>query len=236
MEYVGFQFKNFKGISDLDLPLTPGAVTTLIGLNESGKTTILEAIFCFSYGAENLDAIDPSMASLREPERWIPIARRGNFNDTIEISARIKLSDEDKRLLRQRLKKDFDIAIDEIDSELKITECYRFENSRHLPDNTSRTWSLAVSGTKGRQQKPREYDSDTQEWQGAIAFLTSRSRATHWSTDSHREDAFGTHLLLTSYRHSVQEVAGCLADTGFKIYTTVLRHPNWSMKPLRRDS
>jgi len=26
-------------------------VTTLIGLNESGKTTILEAIFCFSYGA-----------------------------------------------------------------------------------------------------------------------------------------------------------------------------------------
>ena len=41
----------------------------------------------------------------------------------------------------------------------------------------------------------------------------------------HRADAHGTHLPLTSYRHSVQEVAGCLEDTGFKIYTTVLRAP-----------
>ena len=31
--------------------------------------------------------------------------------------------------------------------------------------------------------------------------------------------------LPTSYRHSVQEVAGRLEDTGFKIYTTVLRAP-----------
>jgi ubiquinone/menaquinone biosynthesis C-methylase UbiE len=41
----------------------------------------------------------------------------------------------------------------------------------------------------------------------------------------YREDAFGTHLPLTSYRHSVQEVAGCLEDAGFKIYTTALRAP-----------
>ena len=37
--------------------------------------------------------------------------------------------------------------------------------------------------------------------------------------------AHGTDLPLTSYRHRVQEVAGCLADTGFKIYTTELRAP-----------
>ena len=41
----------------------------------------------------------------------------------------------------------------------------------------------------------------------------------------HREDAFGTHLPLTSYRHSLKEVAGCLDDRGFKISTTVLRAP-----------
>jgi ubiquinone/menaquinone biosynthesis C-methylase UbiE len=39
----------------------------------------------------------------------------------------------------------------------------------------------------------------------------------------HRADAHGTHLPLTSYRHSVQEVAGSLEDTGFKVYATVLR-------------
>ena len=75
MRYTQFRFKNFKGIENITLPLT-GDVTTLIGLNESGKTTILEAIFCFSYGAENLDMLDPGMVSLRDPERWVPVSKR----------------------------------------------------------------------------------------------------------------------------------------------------------------
>jgi SAM-dependent methyltransferase len=41
----------------------------------------------------------------------------------------------------------------------------------------------------------------------------------------HGEDAFGTHLPLTSYRHSVDEVVGHLENTGFTIYTTALRAP-----------
>jgi ubiquinone/menaquinone biosynthesis C-methylase UbiE len=39
----------------------------------------------------------------------------------------------------------------------------------------------------------------------------------------HRRDAQSTLLPLTSYRHSVQEVARYLKDTGFEIYATVLR-------------
>jgi ubiquinone/menaquinone biosynthesis C-methylase UbiE len=42
----------------------------------------------------------------------------------------------------------------------------------------------------------------------------------------HRTNAHGTHLPLTSYRHSVQDVADRLEDRGFKIYTTVLRAPD----------
>jgi len=42
----------------------------------------------------------------------------------------------------------------------------------------------------------------------------------------HRVDAQGTHLPLTSYRHSVQELVSCLVDSGFKIYATVLRAPD----------
>ena len=41
----------------------------------------------------------------------------------------------------------------------------------------------------------------------------------------HRDNAYGTHLPLTSYRHGVQQVARCLEDTGFEIDTTVLRAP-----------
>lgn len=78
MHYKHFRFKNFKGIDEMTLELA-GDVTTLIGPNESGKTTILEAIFCFSYGAEDLEVNNPEMASLRVRDRWIPISRRGDL-------------------------------------------------------------------------------------------------------------------------------------------------------------
>ena len=39
----------------------------------------------------------------------------------------------------------------------------------------------------------------------------------------HREDAFGSGLPLTSYRHSVSDVVGRLEESGFRISTTVIR-------------
>jgi ubiquinone/menaquinone biosynthesis C-methylase UbiE len=41
----------------------------------------------------------------------------------------------------------------------------------------------------------------------------------------HREDAFGSGLPLTSYRHSVSDVVGRLEESGFRISTTVIRAP-----------
>lgn len=41
----------------------------------------------------------------------------------------------------------------------------------------------------------------------------------------HRADAYDTKLPLTTYRHSVQQVAAHLVDVGFKTYATVLRAP-----------
>lgn len=41
----------------------------------------------------------------------------------------------------------------------------------------------------------------------------------------HREDAFGSGLPLTSYRHSVSDVVGLLEESGFRISATVIRAP-----------
>jgi len=41
----------------------------------------------------------------------------------------------------------------------------------------------------------------------------------------HREEAFGSGLPITSCRHSVNDVAGRLEDSGFGISTTVIRAP-----------
>ena len=51
MHFTKFRIKNFKGISSAEIDLAQsgqGKVFTLVGLNECGKTTILEAINSFS--------------------------------------------------------------------------------------------------------------------------------------------------------------------------------------------
>ena len=145
MRYTAFSFKNFKGIEEMTLNLT-GPVTTLIGLNESGKTTILEAIFCFSYGAEDLEVINPEMASLRVPDQWIPISKRANFNDTIQICAVVELSEEDRRALRTYMRREFGLRLSNLPKSIEICEKHDFENSRFK--ETHRTWRLFIRGTK----------------------------------------------------------------------------------------
>ena len=52
----------------------------------------------------------------------------------------------------------------------------------------------------------------------------------------YRTNAHGTHLPLTSYRHSVKDVADLLVDMGFAIYATVLRAPDLEDETPSRDS
>jgi hypothetical protein len=170
MRYTEFRFKNFKGIESMTLNLS-GPVTTLIGLNESGKTTILEAIFCFSYGAEDLNAINPEMASLREPDTWIPISRRANFNDSIDIVAVVELSEDDQQALRSHLHAECGLSLSSTPDVVTITERHRFENSRFV--ETDYLWTLPIWGTIGRQRKPRSFVGDD-EWQTAVDFLKGR--------------------------------------------------------------
>lgn len=173
MHYTEFGFKNFKGIRELTLDLS-GDVTTLIGLNESGKTTILEAIFCFSYGAENLDVLDPGIASLRDPEQWVPIALRANFNDNIEIGATVALSEKDKHDYVKHMRTEFGLRVVEVPDVIPIKEVYRFENSRYVSKGATKLWTIDLKGATGQQRHPRDFDAKSPEWQGAVAYLKNQ--------------------------------------------------------------
>jgi AAA ATPase domain len=171
MHYKQFSFENFKGIASMTLHLTSG-VTTLIGLNESGKTTILEAISCFSYGGEDLDVINPSLASMRNPELWIPVAQRANFNGDITIGAIVVLDDTDQAGYRNHMYKHLGLSVQSVPSEIEISEKYSFKDSRYV--KKTRYWSLPVSGLKGLERVPRTYAGESREWRQAVRYLADK--------------------------------------------------------------
>ncbi len=98
MKFTFFRFKNFKGIEDetLDLSKNPESnIFTLVGLNESGKTTILEAINFFKYKSESLDVLELKEYEVKDIHSLIPINKRDNFNGTIWIEAGLELDEDD---------------------------------------------------------------------------------------------------------------------------------------------
>ena len=88
MKLIKIEAQNFKGIEHIELNLDNAPfnnVFTLVGINESGKTTILEAINSFEYNEENnLSLI--SNAILPSKEKIIPIKDKINFNGSIKIA------------------------------------------------------------------------------------------------------------------------------------------------------
>ena len=54
MRYLQFSIENYRAITQqITIPLDKHCLRPLIGINECGKTTILQAIFCFDYQNDN---------------------------------------------------------------------------------------------------------------------------------------------------------------------------------------
>jgi energy-coupling factor transporter ATP-binding protein EcfA2 len=104
MKFTEFKIKNFKGIEDVTVNLdkSPDAnIYTLVGLNESGKTTILEAINFFNSNDKGLSALDLPGATIKDYNIIIPISKRDNFNDTISLEVTIKLEEDDLKRINE---------------------------------------------------------------------------------------------------------------------------------------
>jgi predicted ATP-dependent endonuclease of OLD family len=164
MRYTCFNIQNFRGIISAHLPLSgkpDSRVHTLVGLNESGKTTILEAINHFSSNTETLDALDLKGYSITDPHTLIPISKRANFNDSVEISATLELDEQDEKGIAKQLRRKHDIRLTEPIGQFTITRCVAFTNSRHNEDNSRNTWYITVKGKTANQRKPRDLTSGT---------------------------------------------------------------------------
>src|SRR5258707_9758413 len=89
---------NFKGASKVKIDFRKHVdcpVFTLIGLNESGKTTLLEAISYFVTGDNAVSSLFSGTHSKSTIEGIIPIHRKAAFTDTISVTSQISLDDQD---------------------------------------------------------------------------------------------------------------------------------------------
>ncbi|MCH7958964.1 MAG: AAA family ATPase [Candidatus Hydrogenedentes bacterium] len=176
MRYTFFEFENFRGIEKLRLTLDSSPsnkIHTLVGLNESGKTTILEAINYFSYGAEDLDPLELTGYASPDIHDLIPIAKRANFNEKIVIRVGIILDDDDQSAVQSMLGREHKFRISNLSREIVVTEEYQFNSSKIEGDKT-RLWQVAISGKRRGQRKNWRVPTTSLEWQAVVAFLRGR--------------------------------------------------------------
>jgi len=160
MRYKTFTIKNYKGIKDLVINLDKDPkvnIFTLVGLNESGKTTVLEAIEFFVQG-------------IPQKERYslVPRNKQLNFNEEVTVQASFEVSEEDLLSINK-----FCTSIGYELSSFKLTSVkkgYGYENSDFKSHINS--WTVEIVGKRKRaKSSPRKLTHKDDEFVKITRFV-----------------------------------------------------------------
>lgn len=158
MKFVEFKIKNFRGIEDLTINFdrSPNAnVYTLVGLNESGKTTILDAINVFRTPDPDIHGRMPTDIE-HDYNTFIPISRRDNFTDTISLQVTLELEEEDLEAVNKFATENtpFESVVSRNGNKAIYYRDYHYNNSEFV--EKERKWS-AFKGIPKETDNPFEY-------------------------------------------------------------------------------
>ncbi|MBU6339381.1 MAG: AAA family ATPase [Rickettsiales bacterium] len=143
MRYRKFVIQNYKGIKnlELDLDMSPDhKIYSLIGLNESGKTTILEAINDFEFEVPD-----------DKKHLLIPKSELGGFTGDVLVKAELEVSEEDKKKIKDFLSKKMSFSELKILPTFNLTRTYTFNNSDFR--KTGRVYTIFVTHKKAKRSK-----------------------------------------------------------------------------------
>ena len=115
MYYVSFRIQNFKGIKDTTVKLAEQSkmgVFAFVGLNESGKTTILEAIHSFSPDSATSELVGGEGGSGIPYSNRVPRHLISNFSGDVSVTATVRVSDDEKKDIADELKREYSLTID----------------------------------------------------------------------------------------------------------------------------
>ena len=152
---IKFEIENFKGIKKLSLDVSTRGycpIITLVGLNESGKTTILEALSHFTTSEGTISESNPRSDST-DAFALVPISQKEYFTGEIKISATIRVEDADKEEI-EKIFKTGHLFVDDkrIPREFEISITYRLEDG-NFSGPPSNLWDLRFYVKKTRKAK-----------------------------------------------------------------------------------
>lgn len=158
-----FSIKNFKGIKNVDIDLSNNRILTLIGLNESGKTTILEAIQLFYELTRN--SAEPSKEKLNA---YRP--KGTDFTGTIAIEAELEFEDSDYEKIQALWEKEWHRS-ERLVLPQTFSYCYKFECELHeYTTRCPRSAWFDVLVDDGESESSL-YDVDNSSWQALVNYI-----------------------------------------------------------------
>lgn len=180
MKIEKFSISNFKGIKETVIEASPqgsGMVVTLIGLNESGKTTVLEAISNFVTEDEETSSLVQTVQKRQPPDELVPKSKKGIFTGRISIDATLLLDDADvDAAAAALLAHGFHLNKAEFERRISVERRFTFKDG-DLCENKP-YWAVHARGTKGKGKKQISLTTNTEDgkiiWNAMVAALKIR--------------------------------------------------------------
>ena len=174
MRFTKFRIKNFKGISSAEIDLAhfgQGKVFTLVGLNECGKTTILEAINSFSPDLAAEPIFQNDVFRKIEHKDLVPKHRKDNFTGNVEVEAFLELLDNDRQDIARFLEQEHQLQLDleGLGNSFSVQKTFRFKQSDYQEEKN--LWTISLSAKKKRAKKFRELLPQSDAWQDAVRHI-----------------------------------------------------------------
>ncbi len=91
LSYQKFKITNFKGIDEVEIDLVKNNLVLLLGLNESGKTTILKAIEAFSFLNDPSQDVNPNFFKIIRKKSDIGSNKPATITAVIKIEEELKV-------------------------------------------------------------------------------------------------------------------------------------------------
>ncbi len=179
MKYKEFKIRNFKGIQYLKFELdnrTPSSkIFTLVGLNESGKTTILEALGFFYDNVKDEKELSITKSIVDDVHELIPKSKKSLFSDSISIVSIVILEKNDKDEIRKFLTEK-DYIVSNIPDSIEITVKLNFKDSNYV--SKDRLWSSTLANVKkridGKLVSKTLIDFDKKHWNELANFIKEK--------------------------------------------------------------